>query len=1262
MQVLASSDSEFHFRLTADSTLANLPYEADKDGRQLVFRSILLGLPPGAEATLIAAYGREAVSVARQRRSTLADNAGTAPLVEISPPFAVRGRRLVNVRVNPLIGNEVYQAVEVRVGFTGGAGAGREAESPDPLFDRIFRTSLANYDQARFWSHKTRPVATSAQAVENDLLKTDAWYKVIVTGTGLHKITGSQMAAAGVLLAGIDPDSIRLFNAGGLRLHEDNDSARPSFQEMAVIVDDGGDADFDLSDYVLFFGESVNRWVYRPDQAPVYMNHPYATENVYWLAFSGDFLAAPLRMQETSVAPVGSTDTTITSFLRPARAEQDNMISKDPDGHIKDYFTWYWTDTTGLTFWVPAPGAIDGELASVTLVGKTNVGTGDAAYMDLSVNGQAAGGKVCNNIRCQFETSQIHDGANRFDVTLGPQSLKVPPYFDYAELQYHSRLRPDGDRLDVAVGSYAGRAGLEIDDEFSSVPLILDVSDPLRPRILSGYEQSGGQITFEVDLDAAGPNRFFCAPVQLAAQPAAVAPASVADMRDTTQQADLIIITIPGLAPYLDEYIAYRRAQGYTIRVSFVDDIMDNYAYGLYDPTAVRDYLKFAYEHYPPPAPWAVLLVGDGSYDFLDHMGTGMHNLVPPYIRRTDQACSDDAYVHFGSPGILDSDSSYIIVPDRGLDMVTSRWPVRNGGAIRSIVRKIQAYEAKTGFGLWRNNITLVADDEKGATDAEVIHVQSSEFLDQNNIPAHIWRDKIYLWDYPLVNRQRPSVNDAIVDAFNRGTLIVNYVGHGNPDVWAHEHIFERIADLPRLTNADRLPLVYAASCAIGFFDDPQRESMGEALLSLDDGGGIAVIAATRLATAASNALLNQKVYDVLLTDTTLSISEALYVAKLDRQYPGPYQKPNDQKYVYLGDPCVRLALPKLDIEFTEVPDSLTALSRTRVRGRVVDGVGQAVPDDGTLLVNVIDSDRRRLFRLDESDTAGISYTVRGPSLFRGSATITGGTFDFEFITPLDVGYGGTGASITTYAILDTIDGLGQKDNIVIRDSVAVSQDSTGPGIAYSIAGRRNFVSGDVVSRDDVLQIRLTDPSGVNLADNLGHGITLEIDGRAENQRNLTDLFEYDRDSITTGMLEYPLASLDAGGHQFEIKAWDNANNVSVARFSAELASGFQLAINDLLNYPNPMNERTTFYFELTQPAERFSMEIFTLSGRRIWSVTHYGLAADNYPNGGISLVWNGRDVDGDRVATGVYIYKASARPQSGGEGVESFGKVVVVN
>jgi hypothetical protein len=735
----------------------------------------------------------------------------------------------------------------------------------------------------------------------------------------------------------------------------------------------------------------------------------------------------------------------------------------------------------------------------------------------------------------------------------------------------------------------------------------------------------------------------------------------VDNLRQIPSQTDLIVVAVDHLTEALQGYVSDRRADGYTVRTVTVDEIYDNFAWGQSDPTAIRDYLKFAYDNYPAPAPSMVLLVGDGTYDFLDLEGHGQPNHIPPYINPVDSSYSygDDNYVYFGRYGYLDSDSSYIGLPDRGWDMMTSRWPVKTASEVTAITDKIRRYREATGA--WRTRAVMVADDEfAGGRTNEMIHTSQTEAL-VDVMPEHLDIKKIYAIEHEFVNREKPTVNDAIVKAINDGCILVNYVGHGNPLLWAHEHIFTSSADVPRLTNYNQLPVFFAASCAIGAFDDPEQEGMAEVLLSRPDGGAAAVVSATRLVYSGRNHAFNKAVYESLFNGDSLTLAEAIFAAKIKHQYAGSLgQIQNDRSYVLFGDPCLPLRMPTSSVEFQSSVDTLVALQPVTIEGQIVDSLGTPLYLDGEADVTVYDSDRRKTYiSTDHGGTASpFDYTIDGPAIYRGRVPVEAGEFGFTFVPPLDIAYGGRSARVQAYASLGTNDAVGIIDSIAVADSIGALTDSTPPEIVYGVAGRDGFVSGDPVSTEENLTITISDSSGINLTDGLGHGITLVIDGDVERTRTLTDLFEYDPEDYTTGSLEYPFDSLAVGEHRLKIKAWDNANNSATAEFDVLIQSGSDVAIRDLLNYPNPMQDSTSFGFLAQVPLDQFELDIFTLAGRKIQSYSLHSLSAGYHDQ----LVWRGEDYVGDRVATGVYIYKATARPQGGGAETELFGKVVVVN
>jgi hypothetical protein len=1259
LTVLSSSSSEFRF---VYSFASEFEASASADGSsdpQLLVRVIQVALPAGADAYLISANGLTVSDVTVLAPSR--DQAVPHELATLGRPIEIRGRRFVGVKISPISGGTAYEEIEVAVGFSRGpAEAALTGAAEDPGFDRIWAASIANYDVAKGWPIIDRRTSNrSAASIESSaiLASSNDWHQVRFNRTGLVRMSGAQLAAAGISLNGLASDNIRFFTAGGLPLPLDNDEPRPELREVALLIVDGGDGTFDSGDQLYFFGESPDRWVYAADSVPEFVNNPYTANHTYWFTASGTFAGPPARMDQVNAGPNGGAAQTVNGAWHRIHTEEENIICTEPDGHIWDYYNWYWTEGPSEAAYFILPEATAGRTAYIHVQGRSN------RNISLSVNGQPATRTGANTTWCTFESSALQGGdtQNRLDLSLPIQNNTVPGYLDFVEITYWGDLLPVRNEILFSLDSLVGATAVQVVDNFSQTPTVFDISDPLAPVVLTGYTRTGGLLTFQTEVTEGGTSRYYAAPLSAAVAVTATNSVEVNDPRLNPVQADLIIVTAAALESHLDEYIAYRESQGANISVIAVEDLMTCFAYGMYDPTAIRDYLKYAYENFPTPVPSAALFVGDASYDFMNHLGTGVTNLVPSYIRPGDRTYSDDNYVYFGDYGILDDNR------DRMSDMMTARWPVRSAGEINTIVSKVVAYESPATLGGWRTRITLVSDDEHTRErDDELFHTTQTETLEKQYVPRALNRNKIYLLEYPFVNREKPEVNDAIVKAFDEGSLIVNYVGHGNPDVWSHELVFRRTTDLPRLHNAEKLPLVFAASCDIGFFDDPAREGMAEDLLVMPSGGAVGVVSATRLVYASDNAQFNRAVYTALFGDPDMTICEAMFAAKVERQYPNPSDtvpRPvdNDRAYNLLGDPLLRLGLPRLNVEFTERPDSLKALEASRVQGRIVDKDGVPYGGDGEIEITVFDADRERTYYLDD-ESEGLTYYVPGPNIFRGRARVTGGEFDFQFMTPLDVGYRGASARISVYAHLGNIDAIGLVDSLPVSETQAASEDFEGPEISYRLAGRSNYEPGDLLNGSDYLEITMSDPAGINLIGSVGHGITLTVDDRLESAVNLTDYFSYHGGDYTTGSLTYQLADFEPGPHDLKIKGWDNANNVSVLELQIEIEDDNSLVIQELLNYPNPMEDRTTFYFGLSQSAERVDLDIYTLSGKSIWQTSRYDLQADHYPNTEAEIVWNGCDGSGDRVATGVYIYRLQARSADRGNITEQFGKIIVLN
>jgi len=218
--------------------------------------------------------------------------------------------------------------------------------------------------------------------------------------------------------------------------------------------------------------------------------------------------------------------------------------------------------------------------------------------------------------------------------------------------------------------------------------------------------------------------------------------------------------------------------------------------------------------------------------------------------------------------------------------------------------------------------------------------------------------------------------------------------------------------------------------------------------------------------------------------------------------------------------------------------------------------------------------------------------------------------------------------------------------------------DNEGPKM-HLYFGNPNFVPGDYVSTRPTLTLSISDSiSGVNTAGDIGHQILLTLDGDYANSRDITEYFSYNEGSYTDGKLTYTILDLPIGEHAVQVKAWDNSNNSSIIETDFVVIDDTDLEIRNALTFPNPMEDESSFRFELSQEA-KVSIGIYTVAGRLIkkFEPAQGHVGYNIFPE-----TWDGRDRSGDRVANGVYLYKITAKSwrEDGTLTVEKVEKLIV--
>ena len=157
----------------------------------------------------------------------------------------------------------------------------------------------------------------------------------------------------------------------------------------------------------------------------------------------------------------------------------------------------------------------------------------------------------------------------------------------------------------------------------------------------------------------------------------------------------------------------------------------------------------------------------------------------------------------------------------------------------------------------------------------------------------------------------------------------------------------------------------------------------------------------------------------------------------------------------------------------------------------------------------------------------------------------------------------------------------------------------------------------------------------------------------------LNDYYENDLNSYQQGRVKYQFKDLSPGPHTLRFKVWDVFNNSGEATTDFVVAESAELALEHVLNYPNPFTTHTTFMFEHNRPFSQLDVrvQVFTISGKLVKTISGQ-IFSEGYRSD--DLEWNGLDDYGDKIGKGVYIYKLRVKAPNG-EYADKFEKLVIL-
>lgn len=615
------------------------------------------------------------------------------------------------------------------------------------------------------------------------------------------------------------------------------------------------------------------------------IDSPYTGANIYHVMRD-----AKVRRMPTRDGRSATTLRTDESFAWTEHIEQDSFAVlnafKDPEADF-----WFWdyiiAGHKGATFKVRTDGIDSRSPATLTvqLKGASDSADDNDHHTTVKINGTQVGKVIWDglgSLEASFlvPAGLLADGESAVEIE-GALDNGAPysiVYVDSFDLAYSRQFRAHQNRLE-----FTKEAEDVLLTGFTSPDVrVLDVTNPLAPVLVATTPLSFVDGTFGLALADPRPGRRYHATTTDAAlSPSRLSPDRPSALFRPENAAKYLIVTTRDLSASAQKLADYRRAGGMSALVVDIEDVYDEFNFGIPSPHALKKFLLSARNRWLEP-PKYVLLAGDASYDYKDRLGYG-ENIVPTLMEST-------------AHGLFPSDTRLADVAgnDGVPEFSVGRLPATTAEALDAMIDKVMVRERAAG-AQWLNRLLFLADDPDEAGD----FVSSSDSLATLAPPSGV-PSRVYLSDLSV-----DEARERLFAGLNSGVGLTTFFGHAGFDTLAAEGLLTS-GDVVALTNGQRPTVLAALTCLAGNFATPGYSAIGERLLSAPGVGAAAVWAPTGLSHNDLAATLANQFMSAYRRSRKVRVGDAILSAM--RSYRSSV---NDAAmlniYVLLGDPAMVL-------------------------------------------------------------------------------------------------------------------------------------------------------------------------------------------------------------------------------------------------------------------------------------------------------------------------------------------------------------------
>ncbi len=466
-------------------------------------------------------------------------------------------------------------------------------------------------------------------------------------------------------------------------------------------------------------------------------------------------------------------------------------------------------------------------------------------------------------------TSGLREGANTINLVSLNNDGDISA-FNSLNVVFARRYQAEQNRLSFFVPNYQ-----TVYAEGFTTPdvRVFDTTNSDAPVLISNLsvDQNGG--TYRVLLPANRGRVLHAVETAGLLQPTSIVENVPSTLSTAGNNGDLIIISHKDFLTQSESWAAYRRTQGFVVKVVDIEDVFDEFNYGVSKSDSIRSFLNYAKNSWQN-APEYVLIIGDATSDPKNYFGANA-NFVPTKLVDTvySETSSDETLADFNDDGLA--------------EIAIGRIPARTGAVVTLILNKTISFEQTTP-GIERGIIFASDLADTFGNDFEGLSNRLCEQLPSSALCIKL-------------SRGEPNANALLVSEFNSGRYMVNYSGHGNVSAWASAAFFGN-SQASQMTNSTRLTFFTMLTCLNGYFIG-STDSLSDALLKNPNGGAPAVWASSGLTTADVQEVMATRFYNQLGAGNTPRIGDLIKDAKTSINFGRDVRL----SWGLLGDPTLKV-------------------------------------------------------------------------------------------------------------------------------------------------------------------------------------------------------------------------------------------------------------------------------------------------------------------------------------------------------------------